>query len=93
MVLSNASMSSIVTTLVAVELGTQSDQLLDTARSLVHEHPHRVDIAQPGTCGERVGCDLIAMGKHGRNRLADVMIGSVTRHVMGLSPCDVLVAT
>lgn len=45
------------------------------------------------TCGERVGCDLIAMGKHGRNRLADVMIGSVTRHVMGLSPCDVLVAT
>jgi len=37
-------------------------------------------------------CDLIAMGKHGENMLEELMLGSITRHVMGESHCDVLVS-
>jgi nucleotide-binding universal stress UspA family protein len=37
-------------------------------------------------------CDLIVMGKHGENALEDRLLGSVTRHVLSRSQCDVLVA-
>ncbi|MCQ9376871.1 universal stress protein [Methyloversatilis sp. XJ19-49] len=36
-------------------------------------------------------CDLIALGKHGRNRIKEMLLGSVTRHVLSESDCDVLV--
>lgn len=36
-------------------------------------------------------CDLIALGKHGRNRIKEILLGSVTRHVLSESDCDVLV--
>ena len=35
--------------------------------------------------------DLIVMGKQGRSMLEEVLVGSVTRHVLGNSRCDVLV--
>lgn len=38
------------------------------------------------------GCDLIVMGKHGENMLEELMLGSITRHVMAESHCDVLVS-
>lgn len=38
------------------------------------------------------GCDLIVMGKHGANMLEELMLGSITRHVMAESHCDVLVS-
>ena len=41
--------------LVAVEHGPQRDQLVDPARALVDQHPHRVAVAQPGTGGQGVG--------------------------------------
>lgn len=41
---------------------------------------------------ERV-CDLIVIGKHGRQAAEDLLLGSVTRHVLAESPCDVLVST
>lgn len=37
-------------------------------------------------------CDLIVMGKHGENMLEELMLGSITRHVMAESHCDVLIS-
>lgn len=37
-------------------------------------------------------CDLIAIGKHGYGMMEEFMMGSVTKHVLALSSCDVLVA-
>lgn len=38
------------------------------------------------------GCDLIVMGRQGENMLEELMLGSITRHVMAESLCDVLVS-
>ncbi len=38
-------------------------------------------------------CDLIVMGKHGRNVMEDLLLGSVTSHVLAESVGDVLVST
>jgi nucleotide-binding universal stress UspA family protein len=35
--------------------------------------------------------DLIVMGTHGRNALSKLVMGSVTRQVIGHAPCAVLV--
>lgn len=37
--------------------------------------------------------DLIVMGKHGRSRLDELFLGSVTRRVLTVAECDVLVAS
>ena len=38
-------------------------------------------------------CDLIVIGKHGRQAAEELLLGSVTRHVLAEAPCDVLVST
>jgi len=38
-------------------------------------------------------CDLIAIGKHGQNVVEELLLGSVTKHVLAESNCDVLVST
>ncbi len=37
-------------------------------------------------------CDLIVMGKHGKSVVNDLLLGSVTQHVLADAQCDVLVA-
>lgn len=37
-------------------------------------------------------CDLIVMGKHGESVLEDLLLGSVTKHVLAESQCDILVS-
>lgn len=37
-------------------------------------------------------CNLIVMGKHGEGPVADLLLGSVTKHVLAESQCDVLVS-
>ncbi|KZE35173.1 nucleotide-binding universal stress UspA family protein [Crenobacter luteus] len=37
-------------------------------------------------------CDLIAMGKHGESMLEDMLLGSVTRHVLANAQSDILVS-
>lgn len=38
-------------------------------------------------------CDLIIMGKHGQHVTEELLLGSVTKHVLAESQCDVLVFT
>lgn len=40
---------------------------------------------------ERMGCDLIAMGKHGTHVTEELLLGSVTRRVLSEGDADVLV--
>lgn len=39
------------------------------------------------------GCDLVVIGKHGRNAAEELLLGSVTKHVLAEAPCDVMVST
>lgn len=41
---------------------------------------------------QELNCDLIVMGKHGENMLEELFLGSVTKHVLAESQCDVLVS-
>lgn len=43
--------------------------------------------------GQAQDCDLIVLGKHGRNALEELLIGSVTKKVLAESDCDVLMST
>ncbi len=55
--------------------------------SLAHGYPPTI-IAQER---QRFGADLVVMGKHGHSRIEDLLLGSVTLHVLNEASCDVLV--
>lgn len=59
-----------------------------TSALVVHGYPPHV-IAR--TQGE-LGADLVAIGKHGRSALQDLLLGSVTLRTLASVGCDVLVA-
>jgi nucleotide-binding universal stress UspA family protein len=42
---------------------------------------------------QETDCDLIVIGKHGRNRVEAFLLGSATKHVLAESGCDVLIST
>lgn len=42
---------------------------------------------------EVADCDLIILGKHGQGVMEDLLLGSVTKHVLAEANCDVLVAS
>jgi len=78
------------------EATTELGQLVDglgarrgrLRRSVHHGYPSRVILEQ----AMAMECDLVVMGKHGRSAVEDVLLGSVTRHVLSDARCDVLVA-
>ncbi|WP_334133531.1 universal stress protein [Tepidimonas sp.] len=37
-------------------------------------------------------CDLVVIGKHGTSAAEDLLLGSVTKHVVAEAPCDVLMS-
>lgn len=45
------------------------------------------------TVARERACDLIVIGKHGRQAAEELLLGSVTRHVLAEAECDVLVST
>ena len=78
----------------------ESDRLLDEARSIAtaagivvscerveSDLPHKVILE----AAERLGCDLIVMGSHGRRGLQGLLLGSETQRVLLAAPCPVLV--
>jgi nucleotide-binding universal stress UspA family protein len=38
-------------------------------------------------------CDLVVLGKHGQSATEDLLLGSVTKHVLAEGSTDVLVST
>lgn len=42
---------------------------------------------------QELGCDLVVLGKHGQSAAEDLLLGSVTQHVLAQSRSDVLVST
>jgi nucleotide-binding universal stress UspA family protein len=45
------------------------------------------------TVARERACDLIVIGKHGRQAAEELLLGSVTKHVLTEAECDVLVST
>lgn len=61
----------------------------DVVRTCVHHgDASRVILTQE----QELDCDLIVMGKHGQGVMEELLLGSVTKHVLSESACDVLVA-
>ena len=42
---------------------------------------------------QELGCDLVVLGKHGQSAAEDLLLGSVTQHVLAEGNTDVLVST
>jgi nucleotide-binding universal stress UspA family protein len=70
----------------AADSGSESSAI---GREVVHGPPAPSILEQAAYDGT----DLIVMGKHGRSRLEEWFLGSVTRHVLSAAPCDVLVTS
>lgn len=56
-------------------------------RLVAHGYPSKL-IARTQA---EIGADLVAIGKHGRSALEDLLLGSVTLHTLSAVDCDVLV--
>jgi nucleotide-binding universal stress UspA family protein len=59
------------------------------ARSLVYGSPSRA----VREYAEKMKPDLIVMGKHGRSRFEELLVGSVTRDTLDLTDSDILIAS
>ena len=60
----------------------------DFQRHILHGHP----AAGIRDLTERVRPDLIVMGKHGQSEIEKLLLGSVTKHMLFETHCDMLVA-
>ena len=60
---------------------------LDSSCIVVHGHPVRVIREY----ADRIHPDLIAVGKQGQSAIEELLIGSVSEHVLANASCDVLV--
>lgn len=59
----------------------------DLRYEVQHGDPSRLILMQE----QELDCDLIVMGKHGQGMLEELLLGSVTKHVLAESTGDVLV--
>lgn len=57
-------------------------------RIVLHADPTTLILEQE----QEQDCDLIVIGKHGQSMLEDMLLGSVTKHVLARASADVLVA-
>jgi nucleotide-binding universal stress UspA family protein len=70
---------------VIAEAGLDSDRV--SAR-VIHGPTSRVILNQE----QEQDCDLVVMGKHGQGAMEDLLLGSVTKHVLAEAAGDVLMA-
>lgn len=69
--------------------GSASLQPEDWTPCVVRGEPSLAIVEQEQECD----CDLIVIGKHGQNMAQELLLGSVTKHVLAESTGDVLVST
>ena len=54
----------------------------------------RVEVGDAGDTiclvAEEIGADVVVIGSHGNGRLKEILLGSVSRHVLHHAPCPVL---
>lgn len=62
---------------------------MDYSARVMHGDPSQQIIALE----QEYDCDLIALGKHGTHIAEELLLGSVTKHVLAESQCDVLVVS
>lgn len=62
---------------------------MDYTARVMHGDPSQQIIALE----QEYDCDLIALGKHGTHIAEELLLGSVTKHVLAESQCDVLVVS
>jgi nucleotide-binding universal stress UspA family protein len=60
----------------------------DARLMVVHGDPSQQIVEQE----QEQDCDLIVVGKHGESMVEELLLGSVTKHVLTESQCDVLVS-
>jgi len=60
----------------------------ETSLVVLHGDPSQHIVEQE----QEQDCDLIVMGKHGEGVVEELLLGSVTKHVLAESQCDVLVS-
>jgi len=60
---------------------------IDYSVRVIHGDPAQQIIAME----QEYDCDLIVVGKHGSHIMEELLLGSVTKHVLAESQCDVLV--
>lgn len=61
----------------------------DVRLSVHHGDASRIILTQE----QEQDCDLIIMGKHGQGAMEELLLGSVTKHILAEATCDVLVAS
>lgn len=64
----------------------------ENPRKLVRRIEHGRATAKLPEIAAKWDSDLVVVGKHGRGRIEEFLLGSVTLHVLAQSRCDVLVA-
>lgn len=69
-------------------LGPRRAAGTDFLQRLLHGHP----AAGIRELAEEMRPDLIVMGKHGQSEMEELLLGSVTKHVLFETHCDLLVA-
>ena len=57
------------------------------SHAVAHGHPPQLILAK----SRQLRADLVVIGKQGRSAVEDLLLGSVTRHVLSDAKCDVLV--
>ena len=54
----------------------------------------RVEVGDAGDTiclvAEEIGADVVVIGSHGHGRLKEILLGSVSHHVLQHAPCPVL---
>lgn len=68
----------------AARLGLDSTRM---SFAVAHGHPVWATLRR----AHELGADLIVAGKQGRSTLAEFLLGSVSRHLLAKSPCDMLI--
>ncbi|TSE21592.1 Universal stress protein [Tepidimonas alkaliphilus] len=58
-------------------------------QALLHEGDPAAAVVEEA---QRRGSDLVIIGKHGRSATEELLLGSVTKHVLAEAPCDVLLS-